>query len=149
MILDKLENSALYEGITENLKKGFNYLKSTNLQSLEAGKYEIDGINVFALISEYETKKHEDCRPEAHRDYADIQYIISGKEAIGFVSLKDQKETTTYIPEKDIVFYSAETSPLILETGMFAVFFPQDVHRPCMQIEGPEKVKKAVIKVKL
>ena len=149
MILDKLENSILYEGLAENLGKGFNYLKNTDLQSLAVGKYEIDGMNVFALISEYETKKHDDCRPEAHRDYADIQYIISGKEAIGFVTLKDQPEIVAYIPEKDIVFYASETSPLILEAGMFAVFFPQDVHRPCMQIDRPEKVKKVVVKVKL
>lgn len=149
MILDKLENSNLYDRIAENLEKGFNYLKNTDLQSLGVGKYEIDGMNVFALISEYETKKHEDCRPEAHREYADIQYIISGKEAIGFVTLKDQPETVTYNPEKDIVFYASETSPFILEAGMFAVFFPQDVHRPCMQIDSPGKVKKAVIKVKL
>lgn len=149
MILDKLENSALYENITENLKKGFNYLRNTDLKTLEVGKYEIDGTNVYALISEYETKKHEDCRPEAHHKYADIQCIISGKEAIGFVTLNNQPEMVTYNPDKDIVFYQTETSPLILEEGMFAVFFPQDVHRPCMQIGGPEKVKKAVIKVKL
>lgn len=149
MILDKLENSAIYEGISENLRKGFEYLKNTNLESIETGKYEIDGMNVFAMFSEYETKKQEDCRPEAHRDYADIQYIISGKEAIGFVTLKDQPETLAYQPEKDIVFFASETSPLLLEAGMFAVFFPQDVHRPCMQIDGPEKVKKVVIKVKL
>lgn len=149
MILDKLENSAQYENITENLKKGFNYLKNSDLKSLEAGKYEIDGMNVFALISEYETKKHENCRPEAHRDYADIQFIISGKEAIGYVFLKDQPKTVDYNPATDIVFYASETSPLILEAGMFAVFFPHDVHRPCMQIDGPEKVKKVVIKVKL
>ena len=149
MILDKLENAALYEGITENLKKGFEYLKSTNLSNLEIGKYEIDGTNVFALVSEYQTKNHQDCRPEAHRAYADIQYLVSGKEAMGFVTLKDQPVTDEYNPEKDILFLSAETSPVIVESGMFTIFFPQDVHRPCMQIDGPEKVKKVVIKVKL
>lgn len=149
MILDKLENAHLYENITENLKKGFIYLKNTDLQNLEIGKYEIDGMNVFALVSEYETKKHDECRPEAHHDYADIQCIVSGREAIGFAALGDQPETVPYNADKDIVFYSAETFPLIVEAGMFAVFFPQDVHRPCMQIDGPGSVKKVVVKVKL
>jgi len=45
--------------------------------------------------------------------------------------------------------FSGETTQLPLEAGMFAIFFPQDIHRPCMQIDGPEKVKKVVIKVKL
>lgn len=149
MILDKLENAALYESISENMKKGFDYLKNTELANLEVGRYEIDGKNVFALVSEYDSKKHEDCRLEAHQAYADIQYIVSGREAIGFAPLNGQTVTSEYNPDKDIAFFSGDTTQLILEAGMFAVFFPQDVHRPCMQINGPEKVKKVVVKVKL
>lgn len=149
MILDKLENADWYAGITENLKKGFDFLKNTDLLKIDAGRYEIDGKNVFALISEYESKAHQDCRLEAHRTYADIQYIVSGREAIGFVPLSDQSITSDYNPDKDIVFFAGETTQLIVEAGMFAVFFPQDIHRPCMQISGPEKVKKIVVKVRL
>jgi len=149
MILDLLVNTGLYASISENLKIGFNFLKNTDLENLEIGRYEIDGKNVFALVSEYESKKPEDCRPEAHQIYADIQYIVSGREAIGFAPLGGQTITSEYNPDKDIAFFSGETTPLILEAGMFAVFFPQDVHRPCMQINGPEKVKKVVVKVKV
>ena len=149
MIFDKLENAELYSRISENLKKGFDFLKNTNLAALEIGKYEIDGKNVFAIVSEYDSKAHQDCRLEAHRVYADIQYIVSGREAIGFASLNGQTVTVEYLPEKDIVFFSGETTQLIVEAGMFAVFYPQDVHRPCMQIDGSEKVKKVVVKVKI
>ena len=149
MILDKLENAELYSCISENLKKGFDFLKNTNLPALEIGKYEIDGKNVFALVSEYDSKAHQDCRLEAHQVYADIQYIVSGREAIGFASLNGQTVTAEYLPEKDIVFFSGETIQMIVEAGMFAVFYPQDVHRPCMQIDGPEKVKKVVVKVRI
>ncbi|MDD2305464.1 MAG: YhcH/YjgK/YiaL family protein [Prolixibacteraceae bacterium] len=149
MILDKLENAELYSCISENLKRGFDFLKNTNLPALEIGNYEIDGKNVFALVSEYESKAHQDCRLEAHQIYADIQYIVSGREAIGFASLNGQTVTAEYLPEKDIVFFSGETTQMIVEAGMFAVFYPQDVHRPCMQIDGPEKVKKVVVKVKI
>lgn len=149
MILDKIENADLYSCISENLKKGFDYLKTTDLSNLEVGRFEIDGKNVFALVSEYESKAHQECRLEAHQAYADIQYIVSGREAIGFAPLNGQTVTEEYIAEKDIVFFSGETTQLILEPGMFAVFYPQDVHRPSMQINGPEKVKKIVVKVKL
>ncbi len=147
MILDKLENSSLYAGISDNLKKGFDFLTQNDLSKLEVGKYEIDGTEVFALVSEYETKVHQDCRLEAHRNYTDIQYIVSGREYIGFETLNNQEILTEYNSEKDIVFYSSESTPLLLEVGMFAVFFPQDVHRPCMQFDGPEPVKKVVVKV--
>lgn len=149
MILDKIENADLYAALSENLKKGFDFLKNTNLLNAEIGKHEIDGKNVFALVSEYESKAHQDCRLEAHRTYADIQYIVSGKEAIGFAPLNNQTVTAEYNAEKDIIFFSGETEQLTVEAGMFAVFFPQDAHRPCMQIDGPEKVKKVVVKVKM
>ena len=149
MILDKLEHAGWYENISENFKKGFDYLKNTDLLNAEIGKFEIDGKNVFAIVSEYDSKVHEDCRLEAHRAYADIQYIISGREAIGYTPLNNQAITSEYNAEKDIIFFAGETAQLPLEAGMFAMFFPQDIHRPCMQINGPEKVKKVVIKVKL
>lgn len=149
MILDRLENSAMYNCISKNLSKGFDFLKNADLSTLESGRYEIEGDNVFALVSEYDSKAHQDCRVEAHQTYADIQYIVSGREAIGFVTHINQEVTIKYNTEKDIAFYTAETSPLILEAGMFAVFFPHDLHRPCMQIDGPEKVKKVVIKVRV
>lgn len=149
MILDKLENADLYASISENLKLGFDFLKNTDLTGLEPGKYEIAEKHVFALVSEYQSKAHQDCRPEAHRIYADIQYIVSGREIIGFATLNNQMVTDEYHTEKDITFFSGETTPLILEAGMFAVFFPQDIHRPCMQLDGPGQVKKVVVKVRL
>jgi YhcH/YjgK/YiaL family protein len=149
MILDKLENSDFYSSISNNLKTGFDFLKSTNLLSLETGRHEIDGNEVFALVSEYDSKKPEDCRLEAHQIYTDIQYLVSGKELIGFETLRNQEATSEYVPEKDIVFYKGEGIPLLIEAGMFAVFFPQDVHRPCIKVDQPEKVKKVVIKVKI
>lgn len=135
--------------ISNELKTGFEYLVNTDLQALEPGFHEIVGKDIFALVSEFETKGPEACRLEAHQAYADIQYIVSGREAIGFTTLNNQEITSPYTPERDIVFFAGKTTPLILETGTFVVFFPQDIHQPGMQVDGPEKVKKVVIKVKL
>ena len=149
MILDKIENAATYYSIGNNLKKGFEFILNTNQKSLPVGKHEISGDDVFALVSEYDSKSHADCKPESHKIYADIQFIVSGREFIGYVPLNGQEETIPYIQEKDIAFFDEETTQLLMQEGMFAVFFPQDIHRPCMQIAGPEKVKKVVVKVRL
>jgi len=149
MIFDKIENIELYASIGKNLKKGIDFLISNDLMNLPVGKTEIDGANVFASVSEYVSKPQAECRSEAHEKYIDIQCVISGKEIIGYVPLGGQTVTTPYNPEKDIVFFSGETTPLVLNAGMFAVFFPQDVHQPCAQVNGPEPVKKIVVKVKI
>lgn len=139
----------MYASISANLQKGFDFLTQPDLTSLANGRHDIDGNEVFALVSEYDSKEHADCRLEAHRTYTDIQYIVSGREAIGYAPLGAQKILVEFNAEKDIVFFTGDTTPLNVESGMFAVFFPQDVHRPCMQINGPEKVKKIVVKVKI
>lgn len=149
MILDKIEKADLYTAIGENFRKGFDFLKNNDFTKAEIGRIEIDGMNVFATVSEYDSKNPEDCRPEAHELYADIQLIVSGKEAIGYATLNNQTVFSAYNAEKDIVFFSCDTEPFVLSAGMFAVFYPHDIHRPCMQVDGPEKVKKVVIKVKL
>jgi len=149
MILDTLENAGTYTNLSVQLKKGFDYLINTDLEALEPGSYKIEERDLFALVSEFETKSPDECRPEAHQAYADIQYIVSGREAIGHTLLVDQEVTTPYTAERDIAFFNAETKPIILEPGMFAVFFPQDIHQPGMWIDKAEQVKKVVVKVKL
>lgn len=149
MILDKIEHAPTYFGLGENLKRGFEFIRSTNLHELATGRHEIAGSDVFALVSEYETKAPEDCLPEAHRIYTDIQFIISGEELIGHAALVSQPEIVPYQPEKDIAFFDAETTPVLVCQDMFTVFFPHDIHRPGVQVSGPENVKKIVIKVKL
>ena len=56
MIIDKIENAHLYKNIGERINNSFEYIKATDLKNLPAGKYAIDGENIFALVSEYKTK---------------------------------------------------------------------------------------------
>jgi YhcH/YjgK/YiaL family protein len=86
---------------------------------------------------------------EAHQVYTDIQYLISGSELIGHELRNNQPVINEYNPDKDIAFFEGNGMPLLLKPGLFAVFFPHDLHRPCMKIEQSEPIKKVVIKLKL
>jgi YhcH/YjgK/YiaL family protein len=146
MIIDRIENEALYSGLGVRIEKGLEYLKNTDLTLLENGKFEIaDGVR--AIVSEYSTKNDEDCKLEAHKKHIDIQCIISGKEFIGYVPLIDQKPTVAYNEEKDVVFYNEEVEYSMLEPGMFAIYYPTDLHKPGIKIDTIAAVKKIVIKV--
>ncbi|MEI8225577.1 MAG: YhcH/YjgK/YiaL family protein, partial [Bacteroidota bacterium] len=72
--------------------KAFTFLNESDLTKLEVKRYDLDGDNVYALISEYLTKNNEDARYEAHQKYIDIQYVISGKEQIGVAPMSIKKE---------------------------------------------------------
>jgi len=146
MILDKIENSKLYESIHPLFSKAFDFIHKTNFSELADGKYEIENDKLFAMVQEYNTKDKSEGKPEAHRKYIDIQYIHSGAELIGIALLQDNTLISDE-PEKDLAFYEGETSFIKLEAEMFAVFYPDDLHMPGIKLNQSAKVKKVVIKV--
>jgi biofilm protein TabA len=116
------------------------------------GKYEIDGENIFAIISSYDTSPRLQRKPEAHREYVDIQILLSGREIIEWYPLEGLKVDLQYDESKDVGFYDLPDTPkasVVLEPGIFAVFFPHDAHMPQVAPEDKsEPVLKAVIKLK-
>lgn len=149
MIIDKLSDSHLYSGLSERINNAFTYLKETNFSSLEPGKYEIDGDNIFAIVAKYQTKDESESKPESHKRYIDVQYVAEGCELIGYAPLISQEIISDYSEEKDITFYNAECSFIKLDAGMFAIFFPGEVHLPGIKVNEKSFVKKVVVKVKV
>ncbi|NOQ25078.1 MAG: DUF386 family protein [Bacteroidales bacterium] len=146
MIIDKIQKSLLYENLHSGFAKAFDFIRKTDFSKLVDGKYEIDGDNIFAMVQEYKTK--DIGKLEGHRKYIDIQYIHSGVEQIGYANLENQNIISDD-EEKDLAFYEGEGSFIKIESQMFAIFFPQDLHMPGIKIANANKVKKIVIKVKV
>ncbi len=149
MIIDKIENSGLYLYTGKRIASAFKYIDSIDLSGLKPGRYEIENENIFAIVNEYETKDKKDCALEAHRKFIDIQYICSGTELIGVALLKNQIPVKEYDETRDCVFFNEETSFIKMTAGMFAVFFPGDLHMPGVKADSVSEVKKVVIKVRI
>ncbi len=149
MIYDNLKNIKDYT-LKGNFEKAINFIEQTNLNSLELGKSEIDGKNVYVAVSEYQTK-NEIGKFEVHENYADIQIILSGNERIDWAERKDCEISSEYNQEKDVLFLdnAVNSTEIHIKEGQFAIFFPQDAHRPNMTDKIQTKVKKAVVKVKI
>ena len=149
MIIDKLTNSQFYSGLGERINRAFDYLKNTNFAQMELGKYEIDGDNIFALVNEYITKDESEGKLEAHKKYIDVQFVAKGKELMGYAPLDNQQVIDEYNEQNDITFFSGEKSFTQVDEGMFAIFFPTDIHLPGIKLTEKSYVKKVVIKVKV
>lgn len=148
MVFDRLKNSSQFFPLGERITKALQYLSQTDFTNLESGKYEIDGENIFALVQTYNTKPFSAGKWEAHKKYIDVQYIVSGKEKMGFTETTKVIIMEEYDEEKDCAIYKGEGNFLIADEGHFAIFFPSDVHMPGMAINIPKEVKKVVVKVK-
>ena len=150
MICSTLDQLHWYKTISANFAKAIDFVLSTDLNSLDPGRYEIDGDRVFVIINEYATKPAEECDPEAHQVYADIQIMIAGSEKFGYVPLTGQPASVAYDAEKDVAFFSfpeGEINYLKLGPGQFIIFFPTDIHQPEVFVDQPAVVKKAVVKI--
>jgi biofilm protein TabA len=142
------------EAFPTALRKGIEYLRDTDLQHLQPGKYEIDGEDMFVMIQEAETALKSERKFESHIKYIDIQYLISGEEEIIGYARKSSGNVITVneLETNDYALYEAAEGEmdLLLKPGMFAVFFPSDLHRPvCSSKTVGTKIKKAVIKVNI
>ena len=150
MIYDKIDNWQLYARISEDLRLGLEYLKNMS-PDVELGVHELSP-HVKAIVSEYTTKEENANGYEAHREWIDIQYLLKGSEKICCLPLEYLKEIKAYDAGKDAAFYeeaSVAGQEMQVGNGYFAVFFPQDGHKPGLYAKVCEQVKKVVVKVKL
>lgn len=133
--------------------KAFTFLKESDLPNMELKRYDIDGDNVYAPLSEYISKNEADAdaRYEAHKKYIDIQFVVNGRELIGIASSSQLVEVLEpYNEQKDIMFMTVNqiTNHQAIPDRFF-IFFPDDLHRPGLRDGASSLVRKAVVKVKI
>lgn len=148
MIFDNIKNKELYLSINEGFKLGFEFIQKVERENLPVGKYEIDGKKVWASVQEYSSK--DEAKAEAHRNYIDIQYIISGKEYMLNANIDLCESMIEYNGEKDVEFFKpCSTVRVEANAGDFAIFFPTDVHTPGLKVGENTPVRKVVVKVRV
>lgn len=151
MIFDHISNIATYKDLTPNIALGLDFLKQMKPDTA-VGTYQINH-RVKVIASEYETKMENEFGYEAHKKYIDIHYLLLGEERIACLPIERMKETKAYNEENDAAFYavdlSLQPSYLSLLPGYFAIFFPQDGHKPQLCVDKPMSVKKIVVKVEI
>ena len=148
MVIDTLDNLAKYEALNPLFKDVVDFLKKNDLNALEAGKHAIKGGDLFVNITNAKGRTPDEAILETHVKMIDIQIPLDGPETYGYTPLCRLPETP-YNEEKDITKYGdlMAESFVDCQPGMFAIFFPQDGHAPCISM-NPE-IKKAIFKVKV
>lgn len=125
-------------------------LGGRELAALAPGRYPLDEDGMFLLIQELVTRPIAESRPEAHREHADIQLVLSGTERYG-VAPPDATlaPVDDLLATRDIAFYPSPRHEWFIDlvAGQFAIFYPGDLHRPCVAVGDPAPVRKAVVKI--
>ncbi len=145
MIIDRIENAALYYPLHPKFKQAFDYVNSINVYSIPVGRHEIDN-KMYVLVQEYTTKLKEQGKWEAHRRYIDLQYVVQGAEGMGYANIHDLRQDE-YIPEKDFLPLFGEGQQIELRSGYFVLLFPGDAHMPSMALGESQPARKIVVKI--
>lgn len=145
MVIDTLENLDKYVSLNPLFKDVLDFIKSNDLNSLEIGKHEIKGSDLFVNVQVAKGKTKEVAVLETHKKMIDIQIPLSAEETYGYTPLCDLPDAE-YNNEKDITKYEGMADTYVTcKPGEFAIFFPHDGHAPC--IAGVPEIKKAIFKV--
>ncbi len=148
MILDKLENALLYS-FNDKFRLAFNFLLSNDLESLPACRLHLQGDDIVVSIVDMEGKGEEPEDLEAHHEFADIHYLVSGEEKMAWKPQDDcMQQKDSYDEQKDEERFTDEPSSMLsLQEGHFVVFFPHDAHKAGLAPVG-SKYRKIIIKVR-
>lgn len=139
--------------LPKGYEKWIQYLAELDINNLKVGKYDLDEENYMTVV-EVETNSANVRSLEAHRNFADIQLVISGREKIGYQSMTQvdnnlKKETNA---TNDLYFYDSksEDTVIAMTKGTYAIFSPCDAHRTlCNWGNEIEQIKKIIMKIKI
>jgi YhcH/YjgK/YiaL family protein len=150
MIIDVITNHTEYRGLGSAVDRALEYLANTDFTALKDGRHAIEGDEIYALLFSYDTEPESARSFEAHRKYIDVQYLLSGREIIHWAALQELTPAGEYSDEQDIVFLSGDSrARLQLIPGTFALFFPEDAHKPNCAWDDPRPARKVVVKVRV
>ncbi|AXS16840.1 TPA: YhcH/YjgK/YiaL family protein [Klebsiella pneumoniae] len=122
-------------------------IKDLDFSVHQDGQKEVNGViyKTFTANTDLPEKR----TPETHKDFIDVQFVISGNELAEFGCLGDTKPHVEK-PEDDNYFYDRsglELNEVKLTDGDFVIFFPWDIHSPLCHKSVSSKVRKIVAKV--
>jgi len=146
--INQKEFEKQYRSYPKGWDMAFEWLKTNDLDTIEPGTYNIIGDSVRAIVSEGPAPAIDTVKWEAHRNFNDLQYIVKGKAKMGVSPVEEATVTEAYDPVNDVGFFDAGGTYYTATPGTFFIFTPEEVHRPGIRIEGYDRVKKVVIKVR-
>ncbi len=150
MVKDNISNAKQYYGLSERFEKALKALQQLTAENYPKDRVYVDGDDVFFWVSPVDTNPPDDEMYEAHIKYADIQYVISGEEYMGWELKQNLECREACKPGEDIEWYRGNGTMLRFGEGDFAIFFPDDAHMPCRNNgKDPCKSLKAVAKVRI
>ena len=149
MLFSSIKNASHNDISSERFQRALAWLATTDMSTIECGRHDIVGDEVFANVMEFTTVPAGEKNFEAHRRYADIHYVISGVERLAVAPVDEVEPVCDFNEEDDFGLYAnpAREAWVTLHEGDIVVTPPEDAHKPGCCEDAPAPLKKICVKV--
>ena len=152
MIITNVNNEIQNKSLAKDIRFCIEFAKKNEnkILSLVNGSYDVGYNNIKMNLGKYFTKKENDKFWESHKKYLDVQIMINGTEKVAINDIRDM-EVKSFDEERDLTILEGDKAfDIIMKTGDVLVFFPNDVHKPELNVSENDdsgNIRKIVTKV--
>jgi len=152
MIFTNMNDEVQNKSLAKDIQFCIEYAKrnENKILSLVHGSYDVGYNDIKMNVGKYFTKSENEKFWESHKKYLDVQIMINGNEKVAISNIRNM-EVKSFDSEKDLVILEGEKEfDVVMKTGDVLVFFPNDVHKPELNISETDNsgsIRKIVTKV--
>ena len=152
MIITNVNNEIQNKSLAKDIRFCIEFAKKNEnkILSLVNGSYDVGYNNIKMNLGKYFTKSENEKFWESHKKYLDVQIMINGTEKVAINDIRDM-EVKSFDEEKDLTILEGDKAfDIVMKTGDVLVFFPNDVHKPELNVsenDNSGNIRKIVTKV--
>ncbi|MDG6894882.1 N-acetylneuraminate anomerase [Volucribacter amazonae] len=152
MFIGDLNRDDFKRGLPRIIVEICEQLQQMDLNQLSEGRHELSD-EIYMNVQCLQTEAPQLRKAEFHRNYIDIQLLISGQESMQYsLAMPKEEDYTPYNEQDDyqlsLTHYIEQANTLTLQPNQFVVYLPFEVHKPCCHLgEQSVDIKKLVVKV--
>ena len=152
MIITNVNNEIQNKSLAKDIRFCIEFAKKNEnkILSLVNGSYDVGYNNIKMNLGKYFTKSENEKFWESHKKYLDVQIMINGTETVAINDIRDM-EVKSFDEEKDLTILEGDKAfDIVMKTGDVLVFFPNDVHKPELNVSENDdsgNIRKIVTKV--
>ena len=152
MIITHVNNEIKNKSLEQDIRFCIEFAKKNEnkILSLVNGSYDVGYNNIKMNLGKYFTKSENEKFWESHKKYLDVQIMINGTEKVAINDIRDM-EVKSFDEEKDLTILEGDKAfDIVMKTGDVLVFFPNDVHKPELNVSENDdsgNIRKIVTKV--
>ena len=147
MIIDCLKNAGLYASMQEDFAEVFEVIEKM-VRGEICEKVVIREGSVWVNAPKTTVISDAPKKYEAHRNFIDVQFILSGAEQFGCANVERLTPAVPYDTQKDIEFFDGEPELFTLRAGDFCIVYPHDAHLPAYAKLGDGDLVRIVAKIR-